>query len=450
MVRAGPVGGAKGGAMTFEELERTYDDLRGQFESGELSQDAFHAAVKKLSLKDEQGRVWTIGSQSGQWYVWEGGAWAKAEPPQAAEPAGPTCLQCGAAVEAGSVFCGNCGQRLAVAGPQSQPATPPPMPAAGPQPQPATPPPMPPPPMADAARRSPAPKRRGVPVALLVGGALLVCLLVAAGGGYVWWRGRDGGPPATGGAGATQAPQSGAGLAPTETAFASSTPESGESDVATTTSEPVRSGSSALGDLQPLVGDWERLRGEGGLLRFRLQLEPDGRLRAVQHYLCLTEGEGEDRYYLELDADGEGGWTGDFISEYWDAWADETEEWDREPIVVELSGDGQEMTWFSPGDDEQMVHQRDSEGEENVTLRIVNGSDVDVWWLYVTAAGEARALDEEEDRLDSILWVDDACLMVLPPGVYNLTATDEDDVLVASRYELEVDRGVTWTITGGE
>lgn len=449
--------------MTFEELERTYEDLRGQFESGELSQDAFHAAVKKLSLKDEQGRVWTIGSQSGQWYVWEGGAWAQAEPPQAAEPAVPTCPQCGAAVEAGSVFCGNCGQRLAAAGPQPQPVTPsatptaglPPQPvtppapaAAGPQAQPAAPPP-PPPPVAPAALQSPAPKRRGVPVALLVGGGLLVCLLVAAGGGYVWWRGRDGEPPATGGAGATQAPPSGAGLVPTETAFPSPTPESGESDVATPTSEPVQSGSPVLGDLQPLVGDWERL-GEGGLIRFGLQLEPDGRLRAVQHYLCLTEGEDEDRFYLELDADGEGRWTGDFVHEGWDALEDETEEWDREPVVVELSADGQEMTWFSPGEEERMVHQRGDEGEESVTLRIVNGLDVDVWWLYMTDATGDRDLDEEQDRLYSILWVDDACVMIVPRGVYDLTATDEDDLLVASRYQLEVDRDVTWTITGGE
>jgi len=68
-------------AMTFEELERKYYELRGRQASGQLSEAKFQAAVEKLTLKDAQGHVWTIGAKTGQWFVSRGGEWVQAQPP---------------------------------------------------------------------------------------------------------------------------------------------------------------------------------------------------------------------------------------------------------------------------------------------------------------------------------------------------------------------------------
>lgn len=72
--------------MTFESLERKYYELRGRQASGQLSEAEFQAAVEKLTLEDTQGRTWTIGAQSGKWFVSRGGEWVPAQPPYDASP----------------------------------------------------------------------------------------------------------------------------------------------------------------------------------------------------------------------------------------------------------------------------------------------------------------------------------------------------------------------------
>jgi len=101
--------------MTFEELEQRYYELRGRHACGQLSNAEFQAEVDKLTLEDAQGRLWTIGAESGQWYVSQAGEWVQAEPTRAAPSTGEVCPKCGAPTKPGTSFCGQCGHPLTAA-----------------------------------------------------------------------------------------------------------------------------------------------------------------------------------------------------------------------------------------------------------------------------------------------------------------------------------------------
>jgi LysM repeat protein len=66
--------------MDFQELQRRYDELREQFDAGEISEQEFQGEIEGLQLKDEQGRYWTIGARSGEWYRYDGRQWVQETP----------------------------------------------------------------------------------------------------------------------------------------------------------------------------------------------------------------------------------------------------------------------------------------------------------------------------------------------------------------------------------
>jgi hypothetical protein len=52
----------------FAEIHQHYQELRAQFASGELTQQAFGRAMSELRCVDRDGNEWSIGATSGQWY----------------------------------------------------------------------------------------------------------------------------------------------------------------------------------------------------------------------------------------------------------------------------------------------------------------------------------------------------------------------------------------------
>jgi len=66
--------------MDFEDLQRRYDELREQFDAGEISEEEFKDELEGLQLKDEQGVYWTIGAQTGEWYRFDGRNWVQETP----------------------------------------------------------------------------------------------------------------------------------------------------------------------------------------------------------------------------------------------------------------------------------------------------------------------------------------------------------------------------------
>jgi LysM repeat protein len=66
--------------MDYQDLQRRHDELREQFEAGEISEEEFKDELEGLQLKDEQGVFWTIGAQSGEWYRYDGRSWVQETP----------------------------------------------------------------------------------------------------------------------------------------------------------------------------------------------------------------------------------------------------------------------------------------------------------------------------------------------------------------------------------
>ncbi len=74
--------------IQFKGIEQAFNDLKKKFQAGEISRQEFVEEMKKLRLKDGQGRFWMIGAQSGKWYYFEGKDWIQSEPPSQAEKKG--------------------------------------------------------------------------------------------------------------------------------------------------------------------------------------------------------------------------------------------------------------------------------------------------------------------------------------------------------------------------
>ena len=92
----------------FRQAEETFHRLKGQLRSGEISRREFLDELKKLQLKDDQERLWMIGSQSGKWYYLKGKDWIQSEPP-AAKESKAVCPYCGFENKPQSAICARCG-----------------------------------------------------------------------------------------------------------------------------------------------------------------------------------------------------------------------------------------------------------------------------------------------------------------------------------------------------
>lgn len=67
--------------MDYAQIEEKFKSLKLKFLSGELDEAAFNAQLEELMVQDESGRWWMIGFDMGHWYVHNGAAWQRAEPP---------------------------------------------------------------------------------------------------------------------------------------------------------------------------------------------------------------------------------------------------------------------------------------------------------------------------------------------------------------------------------
>jgi hypothetical protein len=94
----------------FRETEEAFALLRGKFNDRRISQREFVDSLKQLRIKDEEGRFWVIGAQSGKWYAFEGGEWVEAKPPSQMERKA-ICIACGFENDLVAEFCARCGSR---------------------------------------------------------------------------------------------------------------------------------------------------------------------------------------------------------------------------------------------------------------------------------------------------------------------------------------------------
>jgi hypothetical protein len=67
--------------MDFFSFETKFQELKGQFEAGGLTEEEFKAQLQDLMIQDEKGQWWMIGYESGQWHFHDGEKWVQKEPP---------------------------------------------------------------------------------------------------------------------------------------------------------------------------------------------------------------------------------------------------------------------------------------------------------------------------------------------------------------------------------
>ena len=94
----------------FREAEAAFDHLRQKFLDRKISREEFADALKKLRIKDDEGRFWVLGAQSGKWYAHEDGDWVEATPPSQKERKA-ICIFCGFENDLEAESCARCGGR---------------------------------------------------------------------------------------------------------------------------------------------------------------------------------------------------------------------------------------------------------------------------------------------------------------------------------------------------
>jgi hypothetical protein len=72
----------------FDQAEQEFFRLRGLFAVGRLSAEEFDEALKHLQVRDEEGRVWMLGANTGRWYYSTLPEWVEGEPVHFSDHAG--------------------------------------------------------------------------------------------------------------------------------------------------------------------------------------------------------------------------------------------------------------------------------------------------------------------------------------------------------------------------
>ncbi|MBU1474054.1 MAG: zinc-ribbon domain-containing protein [Acidobacteria bacterium] len=109
----------------FENFKKEFDHLKKLYKNRAVSKKEFKSRLKLLQLKDEHGRCWTIGAQTGEWYYFDGSTWIKAKPPSLSERrviciycgrendlVADSCRFCGEGMDEGDHVCPDCGKPL--------------------------------------------------------------------------------------------------------------------------------------------------------------------------------------------------------------------------------------------------------------------------------------------------------------------------------------------------
>jgi hypothetical protein len=96
----------------FRDVKSDFERMTGRFRSGEISRHEYVESLKQMRFKDEEGRFWMIGAQTGKWYYFDGSGWVQSSPPSLGEKKA-ICIYCGYENDLESEACAGCGGRVA-------------------------------------------------------------------------------------------------------------------------------------------------------------------------------------------------------------------------------------------------------------------------------------------------------------------------------------------------
>jgi len=95
----------------FIEAEKAYKELKEKKEKGEITREEFVSELQRLMIKDQEGRLWALGTNSGRWHYYDGSKWIPAEPPYTKEKT-LICPYCGFENPENSIVCIKCERSL--------------------------------------------------------------------------------------------------------------------------------------------------------------------------------------------------------------------------------------------------------------------------------------------------------------------------------------------------
>jgi hypothetical protein len=98
-------------ANHYKEIEEAFEEIKKQFHKGQVSRQEFIDQMKKLRIKDDKGRFWMIGAQTGKWYFFDGKDWIQSDPPTQKEKMA-ICIYCGFENKLEADVCARCGGNL--------------------------------------------------------------------------------------------------------------------------------------------------------------------------------------------------------------------------------------------------------------------------------------------------------------------------------------------------
>lgn len=99
----------------FKDVKADFDRITSRFRSGEISRREYIDGLKRIRFRDDEGRFWMIGSQTGKWYSYDGTGWVQSSPPSLGEKKA-ICIYCGYENDLESAVCAGCGGHVASAG----------------------------------------------------------------------------------------------------------------------------------------------------------------------------------------------------------------------------------------------------------------------------------------------------------------------------------------------
>lgn len=95
----------------FVDIEREFNILSRKFKQKKISEREYKDKLRKLRLKDGEGKCWTIGARTGNWYYFDGKRWVESQPPSIQEGKA-ICIYCGYENDFSSLTCEYCGENL--------------------------------------------------------------------------------------------------------------------------------------------------------------------------------------------------------------------------------------------------------------------------------------------------------------------------------------------------
>lgn len=99
----------------FRYVKADFDRMTNRFRGGEISRREYIESLKQMRFKDEEGRFWMIGAQTGKWYYFDRTGWVQSSPPSLDEKKA-ICIYCGYENDLESAACAGCGGHVAPSG----------------------------------------------------------------------------------------------------------------------------------------------------------------------------------------------------------------------------------------------------------------------------------------------------------------------------------------------